>query len=238
MIFWIIATICAFFIKGLCGFANTLVFTSVMGFSADNIMISPVELMLGYPTNMIISYKNRKSIDLKICIPLSLMVLAGSLVGIFFLKNVDTGLAKIICGAAIVLVGIEMLLRETTDIKIGNSKVFLTVVCLLAGILCGMYGIGALLGAYLGRVTKDTKSFKANICMIFIIENTFRIICYFIYGIITFEALKRAALLAPFMLLGLAGGTICCRFIDEKLAKRLVVIMLIISGLALVFANL
>ena len=32
MILWIIATLCAFFIKGLCGFANTLVFTSILGF--------------------------------------------------------------------------------------------------------------------------------------------------------------------------------------------------------------
>ena len=28
MIYWILATLTAFFIKGLCGFANTLVFTS------------------------------------------------------------------------------------------------------------------------------------------------------------------------------------------------------------------
>ena len=33
MILWIIAAICAFFIKGLCGFANTLVFTSILKYS-------------------------------------------------------------------------------------------------------------------------------------------------------------------------------------------------------------
>ena len=32
MIYWILATLTAFFIKGLCGFANTLVFTSILSF--------------------------------------------------------------------------------------------------------------------------------------------------------------------------------------------------------------
>nr|WP_297708719.1 hypothetical protein [uncultured Butyrivibrio sp.] len=84
MIFWIIATLCAFYIKGLCGFANTLVFTSILSFGIANINISPVELVLGYPTNLIISFKERKSINWKICIPLSVMVIIGSLAGVFF----------------------------------------------------------------------------------------------------------------------------------------------------------
>ena len=89
MIFWIIATLAAFYIKGLCGFANTLVFTSILSFGSANINISPVELVLGYPTNLIISFKERKSIDLKIVLPLSIMVIVGSIGGAIFLKEAD-----------------------------------------------------------------------------------------------------------------------------------------------------
>ena len=32
MYLWIIAAVAAYFIKGLCGFANTLVFTSILSF--------------------------------------------------------------------------------------------------------------------------------------------------------------------------------------------------------------
>ena len=39
----IIAVICAFIVKGMCGFANTLVFTTVLSFSTNNINISPLE---------------------------------------------------------------------------------------------------------------------------------------------------------------------------------------------------
>lgn len=42
----IIAAIAAYFIKGLCGFANTLVFTSILSFCASNANISPIDLLL------------------------------------------------------------------------------------------------------------------------------------------------------------------------------------------------
>jgi len=238
MIFWIIATLLAFYVKGLCGFANTLVFTSVLAFGTANINISPVELILGYPTNLIISIKERKAITPRIVIPLAIMVIIGSLGGALFLKNADTTLIKIIFGVLVILVGIEMLLRELSQKKTKNSKVLLTIIGILSGFLCGLYGVGALLGAYIGRTTDDLKSFKANICTVFIIENTFRVILYLFYGIITMESLKRALILSPFMLIGLETGMLSAGKISEKIVKRIVIILLIVSGIALILANL
>ena len=60
MILWIIAAICAFFVKGLCGFANTLVFTSILSFGVNNSSISPVELLLGYPGNLFLGMERTK----------------------------------------------------------------------------------------------------------------------------------------------------------------------------------
>lgn len=237
MIFWIIATLLAFYVKGLCGFANTLVFTSILTFGTANINISPVELILGYPTNLIISIKERKAIAPRIVIPLAIMVIIGSLGGALFLKNADTTLIKIIFGVLVILVGIEMLLRELSQKKAKNSRVLLTIIGILSGFLCGLYGVGALLGAYVGRTTDDLKSFKANICTVFIIENTFRIILYLFYGIITMESLKRALILSPFMLIGLGAGMLSAGRISEKIVKRIVIILLIVSGLMLILTN-
>ena len=237
MIFWIIATLLAFYVKGLCGFANTLVFTSVLAFGTANINISPVELILGYPTNLIISIKERKAITPRIVIPLAIMVIIGSLGGALFLKNADTTLIKIIFGVLVILVGIEMLLRELPQKKAKNSKVLLTIIGILSGFLCGLYGVGALLGAYIGRTTDDLKSFKANICTVFIIENNFRIILYLFHGIITMESIKRALILSPFMLIGLGAGMLSAGKISERIAKKIVIILLIVSGIALILAN-
>ena len=88
---WIIATLVAFYVKGLCGFANTLVFTSILGFGESNVAISPVELLLGYPTNMILTWRNRKKLNKYVFIPLAILVLIGSIPGAFLLKNVNAG---------------------------------------------------------------------------------------------------------------------------------------------------
>ena len=127
-----------------------------------------------------------------------------------------------------------MALREIRAKKMKQSKLVLGIIGFLSGLLCGLYGIGALLGAYINRVTDDSHSFKANICVVFLAENTFRIIIYSVLGIITLQTVKQAVILIPLMVLGLALGILSSKFIDEKWVKRIVIVMLIISGLALV----
>ena len=83
---WILATITAYFVKGLCGFANTLVFTTVLSFGTANVNISPIDLVLGYPTNLILTWKNRNRLDWKVWLPLSVLVLMGSVPGALLLK--------------------------------------------------------------------------------------------------------------------------------------------------------
>lgn len=238
MFIWILAAIIAFFVKGLCGFANTLVFTTILSFGNNNINISPVELILGYPTNIIMSWKERRSIDLKICVPLSALVIAGSIPGALFLKNADTTVIKLIFGFVIFILGLEMLLREFQQKKSRQSGILLGIIGILSGVLCGLYGIGALLGAYVNRVTDNSHSFKANICIVFIAENTFRILLYGIWGIITMDILKQAVVLMPFMLLGLALGMLSSKVLNEKRVKKIVIIMLMVSGIALIRNNL
>ena len=234
---WIIASICAFFVKGLCGFANTLVFTTMLSFGNNNVNISPVELILGYPSNAILAWKERRSIKWSVCIPLAILVIVGSIPGILFLKNVDTTVIKIIFGFVIICIGTEMVLREIKAKKMKQSKVVLGIIGFLSGLLCGLYGIGALLGAYINRVTDDSHSFKANICVVFLAENTFRIVIYSVLGIITIQTVKQSVILIPFMVLGLALGMLSSKIIDEKWVKRIVIVMLIVSGLALVINN-
>lgn len=237
MIWMIFAAACAFFIKGLCGFANTLVFTTILSFKANNISITPVELLLGYPSNFILAWKERKSVQWKICVPLALLVLLGNIPGIMLLKNTDTRMIKILFGIVVIFIGTEMLFRERHEGQKQSSRLALGIIGFLSGMLCGLYGIGALLAAYVSRVTQDTKAFRANLSIVFIAENTFRLIIYSITGIITLDIMRQAVLLIPAMLAGLFLGIKSSAVLDEGLVRKLVVIMLILSGCALVINN-
>ncbi len=234
VLIWIIATFAAFFIKGLCGFANTLVFTSILGFGETNINISPIELLLGYPTNIILTWKNRKQIKGSVCIPLAILVLGGSIPGAILLKNMDTQILKAVFGGVVVVIGIDMLLREYQSSKMKESKIILGLIGIISGLLCGLFGIGALMAAYVGRVTDTTSEFKANISAVFIVENTVRIVLYSILGVLTADTLKRACYLMPIMVIGLLAGMKSAKILNERMIKIMVAVLLIISGIVLV----
>lgn len=233
----IIAVICAFIVKGMCGFANTLIFSTILSFQTNNINITPVELLVGYPSNVIITWRERRSLSARVWIPLTCLVIAGSIPGAFLLKNGNTTVIKIIFGFVVVMLGIEMLLREYQKTKKKSSSVMLAIIGIISGLLCGLFGIGALLAAYVSRTTNNNSSFRGNICIVFLAENSFRIILYTITGIINLSVLKTAVYLLPFMLIGLFSGMALAKVLDERIVKKVVIIMHIISGASLIIYN-
>lgn len=240
MVWFIIATLVAFFIKGLCGFANTLIFNGILSYTANNINISPLEVVLGYPSNIILVWKERKSLNWKIWLPLTVLVVAGSIPGIFLLKHTDAGLLKVVFGIAVIIIGIEMLFREmkSSNGKSGGSKIILVLIGIISGLLCGLYGVGALLAAYVSRVSENSHEFKANICVVFVVENTIRIILYAATGILTLAVLKQVVILIPFMLAAVFLGMKSSSVLNEKVIKKIVIVLLILSGIVLIINNL
>lgn len=114
----------------------------------------------------------------------------------------------------------------------------LALIGLLSGIPCGLYGVGALLGAYIGRIAKDAGEFRANLCVVFCVENTLRIVFYSAIGLLNMGMALQALRLLPFALLGLFLGAKSGAVISEKMVKRIVIVMLILSGLSLVAGQL
>lgn len=234
---WILAAVVAYFMKGLCGFANTLVFTSILSFGTSNANISPIDLLLGYPMNLILTWKNRKSLDLKIYLPLAGLVLAGSVPGAFLLKSVDERAIKLVFGIVVVALGAEMLLGEHGKKYARSSKAVLAIIGVTAGLLCGMFGVGVLLAAYVSRVTEGSSSFKANISAVFIVDNTFRIVLYSALGLLSLGTVKFILLLIPFALLGLFAGIKCSRYMDENVVGKITSVLLVLSGVSLILKN-
>jgi len=238
MNYWVIlAVLCAYIIKGMCGFANTLVFSTMLSFGTNNIAITPLELLVGYPSNLIIAYRERKAITIRVWIPLAGLVVAGSIPGTFLLKNGDTTVIKILFGAVVTFIAAEMFFREIKKERRKSSPLLLGGIGILSGLLCGLFGIGALLAAYVSRTTDNNSAFRGNLCLVFIIENTFRLITYSLTGILTIEILRNALMLLPFMLAGLIAGMKLARVVSEQRIKKLVILMLALSGISLVVDN-
>ena len=154
------------------------------------------------------------------------------------LKNVDAVAVKRVFGVVVVALGTEMLLRERGRRRVRSSRLVLAIIGVTAGILCGLFGVGALLAACVNRVTDEDSAFKANISAVFIADNTFRIILYCALGLFAPETVQSALLLIPFALLGLLAGMECCGYMDESRVRRITAALLILSGVSLILKNL
>lgn len=236
MLWWVFSTLCAYVVKGMTGLGDSLILTSLLGFTNTNLDISPVTMLLGSSTNVIMVWNGRKLINWRFCLPLCAIVVAFSIPGALLLKNMDARVLKIIFGIVIIAVSLEMLLRRENTKK--PSPILGGAIAVMAGLSCGMFGVGTMLGAYAARLIHDPKACKTNLCVIFMVETTVRFVTYIVSGILTMEAVRIALPLLPCVWLGLWLGMRISSKMDEKKARTVVLVMLLISGTALIINSL
>ncbi len=236
---WMLAVLVGYFVKGVAGIGNTLVVTSAMSYTRTNAEITPVELLLCVPTNLVVTWVYRRHINWKLAIAPMCMVLAGDVLGVLLLKNVDVTAMKMVFGVVLILLSVEQLWRELRG-KPGKAAhpALMLMLGISAGVLCGMFGVGALLAAYLSRVTTDDMTYKGTMSVIFTVENAFRIVAYSVTGLLTTASLINAAMLLPFMGLGLFLGIRLSSRMNARTMRIIIGAMLLISGIPLVLAGL
>lgn len=257
-IYLFIVVLSAYIIKSLTGFGNTLIINSLLSFVKENRFISPVDLLLGLPANIYMAWKDRKSIDPKIVIPLSIMVLAGNIPGIFLLNIGGDKLLKSILGIVLVLLAIEMFTRKKTSNSASNSEgvndnvpqlehtgtensksknLIIYAVGLISGVLMGLFGIGVLLAAFIGRHTDNRNNYRGNLCFVFVVDNIFRFVMYCINGLINRNILITSLGLAPAVLLGMFLGRMIDSRISDRTVRNFVVALLLVSGVVYIIIN-
>lgn len=223
----------SYIIKGLCGFANTLIFGTIMSFRDDNVRISPIDLLLGLPSNIVMILKERRFLSAKIWLPSTAFMLLGSTAGAVLLKNADAGAVKVFFGLVVTVLGADSLLRQKRDKKGKMPLPLMIPTAVAAGILCGLFGVGALLAACISRMTDNSRAFRGNICMIFALESVYRLCLYLYLGIFTKHILMQVVSALPFMALGLSAGIFLSKKLNEKTIAKAVNLMLMLSGLLL-----
>lgn len=232
-----IAVCLAYVVKGLTGFANTLVLTAIMSFERSGRDITPTDLLLSFPANVWMMLQQRRSIAWKKALPVCLMLLAGCIPGTLLLKGASPAALKVVFGVLLIGLGLERLLRPQGGGSGKGSALLQGAVALLSGITAGLFGVGALLAAYMSRTAKDPGEYRANLGFVFVAENVFRLGLYTVTGLITLPVLAEALKLLPCMLAGFLAGSALSRRLDPEKLARVIMVMLMISGAALILQN-
>lgn len=233
----IIITLIACFVKGITGFGNTIIINSLFSLVRENRFTTPIDLLLGIPINSYMAWKGRRHISLRIVIPLSCIVIIGAIPGILMLKAGGERILKSLLGLVLIGIAIEMMVNQSKKAVRQKSSYMVWIIGLLSGVLMGLYGIGALLAAYINRTTEDRSEYRGNLCFIFVVDNLFRLIAYSYLGLINAHMLSFALLLFPGAMLGLVLGVKADKKISDSTVKKLVIIFILISGVTLVGLN-
>lgn len=235
---YFIAAFLAYIVKGMSGFANTLVLSTILSFQTTNLNITPLDLVLSLPSNIALAWKDRKKLNLRICAPMALCIVLGALPGVFLLKLGNAAILKIAMGLLIAAIGVETWTRGRAHHSSQGNTAALIIIGLISGVLSGIFGIGALMVAYINRYSGSNSEFRGNTCFVFAADNVFRLILYIATGVMTMDAVLHGLCLMPCMAAGIFVGTRLADKLGDAKARTATAILLILSGLSVAITNL
>ena len=234
---WFLVVTLGYFVKGTAGFGNSPIHTGLMAFFMNNADLTPVDYVLTAPANIALTVRHRKYLIPKLWIPGALITMAASVPGVLLLKNMDGRALKVLFGIVIALLGADMLRSKDPGRRPPPRWAVLTLTA-VSGTVNGLFGIGVLLAAVMGRVIEDTRAFKANISAIFSAGSIAMLPVYLLTGLLTKDVFLRALSLYPAMALGLFLGIRFAGRLKEETVRKCAAVLLIACGIFLTAGNL
>ena len=233
-VFLFVVQFASYFVKGLAGFGDPLISNPCLSLTEmTNSQITPMNLLMNWPLNLYIAFKNRKSFSARACIPMIVCILAGMIPGIACLKFGQSEILKAGLGLLIVFCGIEMLTRKESKVSHGNP-IIMALVSMASGFTAGLYGINLFFVAYIERTGYVNRNqFRGQMCFIFFIENTVRLFLYiFVYKMYTAIILQAAVISAFGVAAGMFLGSRVAERLSENFVHKLIMVVFIVAGLS------
>lgn len=225
-------------------FANTV--QAITGFAGTVLAMPPSTYLLGldnakvvlntmaWVSGLMIAIMNYRYINWKELAKIVVFMIAGMFAGMEICRviNSDSTLLTIY-GFVILAIALKnLLVKKETDLP----QAALYLVLLAAGVIHGMFvSGGALLVIYAVQVLKDKNEFRATVAPVWVVLNTFMMITQYRSGLFTTENVQLIAVsILPLFLATWLGGKLAQR-LNQNVFLNLTYILLIISGVSLVF---
>ena len=225
----------AFILKGLTGFGPSLIAVPLLSLFLDIKFVVPIMAIITFFAGLILFLMTKKHIKKDEFFLVLIFVMIGSFIGTQILVNYDSLLLKKIFGIVVILFSIRMLSIADKKVLKKIKKVWGVIAGFIAGILGGMFDTnGPPLVIYFGyKLKKET--FRATLIAIFFVDVVWRNILYVSSGVTSLETLKFALFLLPALIIGIFLGSKIHLKINEVLFKRIVAVILLITGIVLIF---
>src|SRR5215207_4647505 len=224
----------AFFTRALFGFGGGLISIKLLVFVFNlNFSVQLEDIFEVGLSGLLIKGEIQK-INKKVLIPLILGSIIGTLSGTYLLKSFANDILQRLLGIVIILFSLNLLRKENQDEHVLPAPVGV-LTGIIGGTLGGMYGAsGPPFVIYLANQIKKKDILRATLIGLFAVDFSWRLAVFAVTGLITKDVLLMALYLTPALVVGTILGKKSFFTIDEARYRKLVVILLVITGLLLV----
>ena len=225
----------AHIMKGVTGFGSSLIIVPLLSLFVDIKFVVPVMAIMTFFAGLILFLMTKKHIKKDEFFLVLMFVMVGSFIGAQILANYDSILLKRIFAIFVILFSLRMLLTSERKIIRKIKKFWGAIAGFIGGILGGMFDTnGPPIVIYFGHKL-DKEKFRATITAIFFVDVIWRNILYVSNGVTSLDTLKFALFLLPALIIGIFLGSKIHLKINEVLFRRIVAVILLITGIVLIF---
>jgi uncharacterized membrane protein YfcA len=230
---WSAAILClAFFIRGIAGFGSGLIAIPLLALFLPLTMVVPVVALLDYSAAAVHGVQHRERILWRDLLPLLPFTLAGSLTALYLLHRVDTEYLRTALGGFVMLYALYSLSGIAPRHR--HARSWAVLFGGTGGLISTLFGTGGpFYVIYLHLRALDKMAFRATVAAVFMIDGGIRIAGYAVTGLIGGDILLLVLAGLPVMLLAMYAGGHVHTSIGQRAFGRLISLLLLGSGLAL-----
>jgi len=233
IIFGIIIILIAALLQGMTSFGASLVAMPLLLMIYDISIVVPLMVSFNLIMNVILFRKLYKYQNIKSILPLLITALLFTIVGIIFLKELNSNYIKFVIGFILLLLSIIKLFG--INIRLKQNFTSYIPVGIISGLLNGIAGLsGPPVLIFLSANEIDKNTFRATLTSYFLVLNIFTIISFSLTGNYSILVLKNLVILLPALLVGTLIGVYLGNKVNEKVFKRLVLIFLGLMGIYMI----
>jgi len=219
------------------GFGDALIAMPLLAFFLNIQTAAPLVALVGFSISIFILIRHWKSAYTKGLWLLILFSIFGIPIGLFFLKNSDDKIVKILL-SVIIIISSSINLIKTKKLELKNDK-FAWVAGIISGILGGAYNINGPPVIIYGKLKNwDPQKFRAILQSVFFPTNLFIIIGQGSTGFWTPQILNYYLVCLPVIIIGTIVGGIINRKFPKDYFVMVIDYLLIIIGIILLIINL
>lgn len=222
-------------VQGCTGFGFGLVGVPLMLMALPSAMVVPIMVLLSVGLNLMVWRDARKDASIREIWPLLVGGVAGIPLGVWLLLWLPPFWFGILVGFTVCLVALLLARGKTFDVGSGPAVLF--PVGIVSGILNGSLSLsGPPVVLFLAGKGTGKNRFRASLSTYFLLLNVFSVTYFAWRGLFSLPVLKLTLSLLPVLVGGTVGGILISRGLREKAFRRVVISLVLLSGLLQVWS--